>query len=328
MKTKAIIFTGINQVTLESVTIPEPGEGEVLIEVLYSVISPGTELRCRAGKQVGAQFPCIPGYSCTGRVIACGQNTTLKKGALVYTSGTAKADIHTIWGGHTAHAVQKETNIFSLPAGLDPLSGAAAHLAAIAYRGFRLAQPKSHEAVAVIGLGAIGAFAARLYAISGAKVVAADLSHHRVEITRQAGIEAFVTGGDLAAGFRQVLPDGADLVVDATGHPAVLPMALEVAREKPWDNSADPGPRLVIQGSYPNQFSIPYDLAFQREMTFYVPRDSQPRDIHAVLDLMGRGKLSVDGIISETLRPNQANDGYTKLTDPQAEWITFAFDWS
>jgi 3-hydroxyethyl bacteriochlorophyllide a dehydrogenase len=328
MKTKAIVFTDINQVSLESVIIPEPGEGEVLIEVLYSLISPGTELRCLAGKQAGIQFPCIPGYSCTGRVIACGQNTNLQENTLVYTSGTSASDIHTTWGGHTAHAVQKETNIFPLPESLDPLSGAAAHLAAIAYRGLRLAQPKPHETVAIIGLGAIGALAARLYTLSGAKAAAADLSHRRVEMTHQAGITAFVPGRDLAADFRKVLPDGADLVVDATGHPAVLPMALQVAREKPWDNSSDPGPRVVIQGSYPGHFSIPYDPAFQREMTFYVPRDSQPRDIRAVLDLMGRGKLSVDGIISESLGPNHAPDVYAKLSNPQTDWITVAFDWS
>jgi NADPH:quinone reductase-like Zn-dependent oxidoreductase len=50
-------------VTLEQIEIPEPGVGEVLLEVEYTLISPGTELRCRAGKQDGAVFPFIPGYS-------------------------------------------------------------------------------------------------------------------------------------------------------------------------------------------------------------------------------------------------------------------------
>jgi hypothetical protein len=38
-----IIFTGIGQAALESFAVHEPQDGEVLIEMLYSVLSAGTE---------------------------------------------------------------------------------------------------------------------------------------------------------------------------------------------------------------------------------------------------------------------------------------------
>lgn len=328
MNARAIVFTGVNQVELRSVQVPQPGPGEVLLEALYTIVSPGTELRCLAGKQAGVTFPFIPGYAFAGRVIACGDGVKLPEGILAYCSGTSKADIACAWGGHISLAVQSEKNVYPLPEGVDPLWGAAAHLAAIAYRGVRLSRPQPHEMVAVIGLGTIGALSARLYAASGARVLAADLSPFRVSVARQAGLEAFVPQGDLATSFRQILPDGADVVVDATGHPAVLPQAIAIARDKPWDDSSDPGPRLVVQGSYAGDFSVPYQAAFLKELTFFLPRDAQPRDIRAVLDLMGRGKLRLDGIISTVHGPETAAEVYTALRDPQAGLITAAFGWS
>lgn len=327
MKTPALLFSSINQVTLKDVEIPQPGPGELLLEALYTLISPGTELRCRAGKQSGAVFPFIPGYSFAGRVIAGGENTILKKGTLVYCSGTAKANVNRTWGGHISHAVQSEENVYPLPDGLDPLWGGAARVAAIAYRGVRLSQPQAHETVAVIGLGTIGALAARLHALSGARVVAVDLSPQRVAITKEAGIEAYVVEKSLAETFAAVLPGGADVVVDATGVVSVLPQALTAAKEKPLDDSPDLGARIVIQGSYPGSFTIPYDPAFMKELSFYLPRDTQPRDIRTALDLMARGDLSLEGIISDIRKPDAAPETYAALAEPESDLLTVAFQW-
>ena len=42
---------------------------------------------------------------------------------------------------------------------------------------------------------------------------------------------------------------------------SVLPQALAAAKEKPWDDTAGLGARVVIQGSCTGSFSIPYALA-------------------------------------------------------------------
>ena len=328
MQAKAILFTDVNQVTLEQVEIPPPAEGEILLEALYTLISPGTELRCRAGKQEGAVFPFIPGYSFAGRVIGTGAGTTIKEGTLVYCGGTTKSNVNHAWGGHISHAVRSEQDVYPLPEGMDPVWGAAIRLAAIAYRGVRLSQPKAHETVAVIGLGTIGALSARLHALSGARVVAADLSPLRVSLAQNAGIEALVPQGSLAETFANVLPNGADVVVDATGTAAVLPQSLEVAKQKGWEDSPELGARVVIQGSYAGDFSVPYMKAFSKELSFYMPRDTQPRDLRTVLELMRRGKLSLDGIISDVRAPEAAPETYAELAEPNASLITVGFKWS
>ncbi len=327
MQTRAIVFTAPRQVELHDIDIPAPEAGEVLIESLYTLISPGTELRCRAGKQDGAVFPFIPGYALTGRVIARGADVSLSEGTLVFCSGTSKASLNRVWGGHTAHAVRAERDVYPLPEAVDPLHATAARLAAIAYRGVRLGQPRLHKTVAVIGLGAIGLLAAQLYTLSGARLVAADVSPYRVANARQTGLEAFVPQGELGESFRTFFPGGADVVVDATGVPSVLVQSIEVARDKPWDDSPEPGARVVIQGSYAGEWRLPYQAAFAKELSFYVPRDAQPRDIRAMLDLIARGKLNLDALISDVRSPETAPETYAALDEPGAALITVAFKW-
>ncbi|NJM07355.1 hypothetical protein HC891_15970 [Candidatus Gracilibacteria bacterium] len=181
MDAHAILHTAANTVALAPVAIPEPGPGQVLVETLYSCISPGTELRCLAGQQPdAAQWPYIPGYALTGRVIAAGPETTLATGTLVFCSGTMAASVARMWGGHVSHALQYERAVYPLPSNVDPLAAALAKLAAITYHGMRLSRPQPHEQVAVIGLGPIGQLAARLHQLSGARVVAADPLAERV----------------------------------------------------------------------------------------------------------------------------------------------------
>lgn len=328
MQATAILFTGVNQVAVDRVEVPEPGPGEVMIEAAYTCISPGTELRCLRGEQAGNwEWPFIPGYSLTGRVVAAGPNTKLAVGAPVYCTGTRHVNRSRLWGGHISHAVLPEREVYVVPENMKLLEASAARLAAIAYHGLRLSHPLPQEKVAVIGLGPVGQFAARLHAIVGAHVVGADLQPQRVALLRNAGIAAVVPGDGLANAFREFFPNGADVVVDATGAAEVLGETLDIAREKPWDDSPTPGARVVIQGSYPGALSIPYQKAFTKELSFWLPRDVQPQDLRAVLDLIYRNKLQARDVVSDVRPPQDAAETYAELRKPRTPLLTVAFEW-
>jgi 2-desacetyl-2-hydroxyethyl bacteriochlorophyllide A dehydrogenase len=330
MKARAVLFTGENQVLLDWVNVPEPGPGEVLVEAAYTCISPGTELRCLAGQQEGAAAcPFIPGYCLSGRIVAAGANTSLKEGMAVFCSGTSKADRRCNWGGHISHAVVGEAAVFPLPENVGLLEASASRLAAIAYHGVRLAHTLPHEKVAVVGLGPIGQFSARLYAVTGAQVVGADLLLGRVEAAREAGIEAVVAADGLAQAFAGVFPGGADVVVDTTGAPQVLAEAVELGRDLPWDDSLTPSPRYVIQGAYAGGTLLPLPIrrAFLKELNFVIPCDMQPRDLRTVLDLMHRRKLQVRDVISDVRSPEDAPRTYAQLRGEPGALLTVAFGW-
>jgi 3-hydroxyethyl bacteriochlorophyllide a dehydrogenase len=184
------------------------------------------------------------------------------------------------------------------------------------------------ERVAALGLGLIGQMAARLYRLAGTQVVAADRSPTRVRIAQQAGVEAVVVQNSLQEALQPYFPEGADLIVDSTGVPAVIAQAVALAKDLPWDDTPAAPARYLIQGSYPGDFAIPYQDAFLKEMTFHIPRNYQPGDLRAVLDLIATGRLKVDNLIGSPQDPAQAQEVYASLKDPRGESLTAVFTWN
>lgn len=328
MQSLAVLFRNVQQVTVAPVEIPEPGPGEVLIKTTYSTISPGTELRALAGKQPNAaSWPFISGYSLSGRIAACGEGVDLPLDAPVFTTGTRRASVNLMWGGHVAHAVTPASSVYLLPDSVSMAAASALHLAAIAYHGLRLARPLPHETAVVLGLGAIGQMSARLFTAAGVRVLAADLSPARVALAQAAGVEAFTPSDVVGAAVRRRLAEGADIVIDATGAAPVLHQAIEIARELGWDDSPLQGARIVVQGSYPEDISIPYQAAFLKEANILVPRDMQPRDVRAVLDLMVRTRFRIDDLLTTIVTPDRAPEIYDRLRHAAGEMVTAVFAW-
>lgn len=324
----ALIVTGVDTVELGSVEIPAPGRGEVAVDLDFTAISPGTEARAMRGQQEGVSFPYVPGYSGAGRIAAIGPGVTLAVGTPVYVSGTQRlVGIGRAWGGHVARAVAKADAVIPLPSGCDTLAASAAHLAAIAYHGVRLARPLPDERVCVVGLGPIGLLSALIYRVAGTRVVAVDRSAARIERARALGIEAVLVSGTIADAVLPLLPDGADIVVDATGFPPALPQAVAVARTLAWGDDHAQGARFVIQGSYPVGIEIPYQAVFQRELQLLVPRACTPRDLRAVLDLVARCSLPLRDLISKVAAPTTASEVYAELRQADTTWVTAAFRW-
>ena len=70
MRTKAVIFTGVNEVEIGEVDIPKPGPTEVLVRTIMTGISVGTDGWYIKGLYLGGQirFPTIYGYQRVGIV--------------------------------------------------------------------------------------------------------------------------------------------------------------------------------------------------------------------------------------------------------------------
>lgn len=329
MKTIAILFKNKCEVGLGEVTIPDPEPGQLLLKTLYSCVSPGTEIRCYHGLQAGtAGRPFIPGYSTCAEVVATGAGCSLPVGTRVRSNGTETADAIRMWGGHIAHQVVSESAVQVVPEGVDPLDASIARLAAIAYRGVVLARPRSHERVAVIGLGPIGQFAARCHHLAGARVVGLDMDARRVDLLKGAGIEASVSQGSLREALAPFFPEGADILVDATGYAPVMQEAVELVRPLPWTPKPGRGPKYVIQGSYAGNFEMPYHAAFMNELEILLPRDCAHVELAAVLDFIVRKRLSVRDLISEVAPPARAPELYGRLAEKGTPLMTVVFDWS
>jgi len=328
MKARCIVMSGKRHAEIRDFNLPEPAEKEVLVEVIHSVVSPGTELRCFEGGQPGAPAMFIPGYASQGRVIKKGPQCTLAEGTVVNIAGTQKSDITTTWGGHTSHAIVAESATIPVPKGMDLMQANMTRLAAIAFHGYKLARPIAGERVVVVGLGMIGQCSSRFFSMSGARTLCLDLSEFRIATAAKAGCETRQVKGTLQETVKDVFPEGVDIIVDATGSARVMEQAIELGVELPWDGQQRRGCRYVIQGSYPGAVSIPYQNAFMKEMTFILPRAVTADDPISVLGLLAAGKVSLADLITKVRKPEEAQAVYDELMDRNAPLITQAFQWS
>lgn len=335
MQARCIVHIPVNKVELRTVELPEPGPGEIISQAIYTSISPGTELRVMRIHPEGK--PLLPGYNHIGRVLKCGPGVSLAEGTLIYASGTKVAPGLAInWGGHISHALLPAATAIPLPEVFASEQGlrdaCMIKFAAIPYRGLNHSKPMAGERVAVVGLGVIGQLSARLHALMGCQVVATDLVASRVAVANAAkvpGLSAVVAGATLKETFAtQFGGTGADVVVDCTGDPEVLRRAIGIIRDQPWDDTPVREPRYIVQCSYPGDFTIPYGPAFQRNVSFYLPRDCTTMDRRACVELIGSGRLNVAGLL--TVRPpEEAAATYAELREPtKTSLVTVAFKWS
>jgi threonine dehydrogenase-like Zn-dependent dehydrogenase len=127
----------------------------------------------------------------------------------------------------------------------------------------------------VFGGGAIGCLFTAVLSASGARpVIVVEPRAERAAVARALGATLVVTPSELAERRSELLPDGADVVVDAVG--SVLPQAIDVAAQGGrivvfgMDSTASAPIRQVaitekglsIMGSYITDFTFPTAIRF------------------------------------------------------------------
>ena len=237
MLAKKIFFTKTKRAEIVKYELSEtPGEYEVLVKTLYSIVSSGTE---------GANFanPGMekievnswirnPGYGNVGKVLAVGEKVKdYKIGDLVFSTEN-----------HCSHFkidTRYDPKRYSLymvkmPEQLDPMKAVFARIADVAMSAVRKADLGLGDTVLVIGLGMVGNFAAQLFQLAGADVLAADLVEFRLERARKCGIKKVVSSKNWDELKKTVMEwtegKGAQIVVEAIGYSPVIAKAVSLAR--------------------------------------------------------------------------------------------------
>ncbi|MFE9372599.1 zinc-binding alcohol dehydrogenase family protein [Streptomyces sp. NPDC006711] len=207
-------FGGPEVLRLVEAKVPEPGPGEVSVEVAYVGVN-FADLKARsAGYRVGS-LPFVPGLELSGRVRAVGDGVAgiaVGQEVAAMTEGGAYADV----------AVAPAATVFPLPAGMSLRTAATlptvlptAH--ALIHEVGRL-QPG--ESVLVQGAaGGVGTGAGQLARLAGAGAVYGVVSSEaKAEYARAHGYDdAFLTDTFAADVLRATGGRGVDLVLDPVG---------------------------------------------------------------------------------------------------------------
>ncbi|MGE0803809.1 MAG: zinc-binding alcohol dehydrogenase [Lautropia sp.] len=218
---------------IRSEPLARPGPGEVLIRALYSGISRGTETlvhrgavpaseyqRMRAPFQAGAFGSAVKyGYCSVGVVAAVGP--VAGDGEAPAAAGLAPGvPVFCLFPHQTAYVVPAAA-AHPLPAGVPPARAVLAANLETAINALWDARPAVGDRICVIGGGVVGLLTAWLAAaVPGCTVELIDPNPARSAVAARLGIRHVAAAG--------ATPD-ADLVVHASGQPAGLATALELA---------------------------------------------------------------------------------------------------
>ncbi len=335
---EAIVFSAPNEIELRRFDLPACSASEIVVKTLYTMVSSGTEGRVLAGHYgADGNFPLIPGYAVIGEVVEVGPSAgAWQVGDLVSAGNPQKVEgVHQQWGGHASFHVYDAAKPVLLPRGAAPLDYIVTELAAISFRGARMASPKAGEVAAVIGQGLIGAFSAAWLGVFGCRVVVADVAPSRLERALKIGASAAVDARDSNASARlkslcgRADHGGADIVIESSGNARGFALATGLLRED-WTNGAKKSaPRLVLQANYIEEMPLnPCNFFAGEAVQVFAPVDRRREDRLQVVEHLRRGDLRAADFVGEVTAPHEAASAYERLRDAPDECFSVTFDWS
>ncbi|MBF0110107.1 MAG: bi-domain-containing oxidoreductase [Magnetococcales bacterium] len=277
--------------------------------------------------------PVSLGYSSAGEVVAVGpQVRCLRVGDRVACAGEI----------HAAHAelVTTPQNLCTVvPAGVDPRDAAYAPVGAIGLQAVRLAGVELGQKIGVIGLGLIGQLIVQLARNAGADVLGLEIDPVKLQLARSKGMLA---GGNpltdaveaMAADFTDGMGLDAVIVAAAADQEKTLDLAGAICREKGRVILLGAGdihaPRLhyyhkelhlaVSRAFGPGSYDPDYLYGSQDYPPGYVRWTAQ-RNMEAFLNLLGQGRIDLEGITTHVFPFERAGEAYDLINAGNASYI-------
>ncbi|MGW6906221.1 bi-domain-containing oxidoreductase [Streptomyces sp. NPDC054940] len=305
-------------------------------KVMQSVATNGVPATYR--KVMGKLDSYTPlGYSLCGVVEQVGTGVDdVKVGDLVACAGNE----------HALHAELNwvPKNLYTpVPDGLAPRHAAFGTVGSIAMQGVRQGEPQLGEVALVIGLGLIGQLVVQLLAASGVRVVGADPDPVRCELAERLGAAA--CGDPASAAVQAAVAEltgghGVDQVYLAAGGGSNQPveLAAQLCRDRgrvvdigkcrldlPWNAYYEKELDVRFSRSYgPGRYDPEYELEGRDYPIGYV-RWTERRNLACFLDLVARGSVDVEPLVSHIADFDDAVETYQRLKDGELKAVAVLF---
>ncbi len=333
MKNTQIAFTAPCVSELWERDIAAPTGNQVLVRLVRSTISSGTERANLVGEKnvtiaqnAVVPFPRCCGYCSAGVVQAVGPEVkTIAVGDRVALS----------WTVHSKYNLVPEQNVHKIPSeDISMAHAALVHIGTFPLAAIRKCHLELGEGALVVGLGILGLMAVQLLKAAGAyPVIAADLQDAKCR-------QALAIGADYA--FNTADPDFAEKVKAVCGG---VKVAIEVTGNgKALDTTLDcmaPLGRVALLGcTRHSDFTIDYykkvhgpGIQLLGAHTLARPKaESAPGlwtthdDVMAILGLIQGGRLDLEQLIEEVHSPLDHKEVYARLAAGGA-FPVVQFDW-
>jgi NADPH:quinone reductase len=262
-------------VVVQEVPDPEPGSGEVLVDIAYAAVNFPDVLIVNNEYQVQVPAPFVPGSEFSGVICAVGDGVDgVGVGDHVYGASFV--------GAYAEKIVVNAASVTVIPESVDLRDAAAfsvAHTTAM-HTLRTIADLQPGETVLVLGAaGGVGLASVELATLMGGQVIAAASSPEKLALCAKYGAVAGIdyTKEDLKTRAKELTGGGAGVVVDPVGGP----YSEQALRATKW------GSRFVVIGFAAGEIPrIPLNLILLKGV---IVRGMEMRSIvEAVPDLVAR----------------------------------------
>ncbi|MCG5218325.1 S-(hydroxymethyl)mycothiol dehydrogenase [Streptosporangium sp. KLBMP 9127] len=334
------------QVSVETVLVPDPGPGEAVVNVQACGVC-HTDLHYREGG-INDEFPFLLGHEAAGVVEAVGQGvTSVEPGDYVILNwravcGECRACLRgRPWYCFNTHNAKQKMTLadgteLSPALGIGAFADKTLVAAGQCTKVDRAAAPavagllgcgvmaglgaslntgnvSRGDSVAVIGCGGVGNAAVLGASLAGAsKIIAVDVDDRKLAWARDFGATHTVNSrtSDPVETIRELTGGhGADVVVEAVGRPETYKQAFY---------ARDLAGTVVLVGVPTPEMTLELPLldVFGRggslKSSWY--GDCLPsRDFPMLIDLYLQGRLNLDGFVSETIALDQVENAFAKM---------------
>jgi NADPH2:quinone reductase len=306
---RAAVWEKPRNLKVEDRPDPAPGPEEIVVRVGACGMC-GTDVHIAEGEFPPTPYPIVPGHEFAGEVVEVGSEVQdVAVGAHVAVDPSLfcghcdycrvqRGNLCRNWNaiGDTVDGAFAELvkaparNAYELPEGTSMRAGALVEPLACAVHGARRLEVGTGDSVLITGSGTMGLLLLQLLEQGGAaSVTVVDRNEKRLEVARSLGAGAVETDVAATAGEH---PDGFDVVVDATGVPAVVQQGIERVRR---------GGKLMIFGVAPEEARVeisPFRI-YNDEITIVGSMAVLYTFVQAI-ELLRGGTVVTDPLLSHT----------------------------
>ncbi|MBI2529349.1 MAG: alcohol dehydrogenase catalytic domain-containing protein [Candidatus Rokubacteria bacterium] len=328
---KACVHVGAGMLELRDWPAPSVGPGELLLRVRGCGLC-GSDIAKLASSQ--ATVPAVLGHEVVGEVLDAGPGVSrfapgdrvvvahhvpcfhchyCRRGSPSMCRSFKRGNLDP--GGFAERVRVPAPNVahaaFAIPAGMSDETASFTEPLACCLRAVNRCGTAAGDTVLVVGLGSIGCLLVQSFRLAGATVLATDLLAQRRRLGIAAGARVHEREAELDGELRATTQGrGADAVVLTAGGGAVLPWARARVR--------DGGTLHYFAGGAGEALPLSLESLYHHEVTLSATYSSSPVELAAAFELLLRGAVTVDGLVTHRLSLARLAEGVELVKRQQA----------
>ena len=312
---KALVLEEYNKLAYKDVDNPVTNKDEVLVEIKAVGIC-GSDVHGLDGSTGRRIPPIIMGHEASGVIVEIGKNVT---GWNIGDRVTFDSTIYKLddWYTRNGHYNLSDNRmvlgvsckdfrrdgafaqfvtipghiLYRIPENVSFEQAAMVEPVAVALHAINLSGVKINDTIVVFGSGMIGLFIIQLLKHAGCNVIAVDMLQEKLDMAKRAGASTVLNAqtDDVSAEIRKLTNNrGADFAFEAVGITPTIKSAIESLRK---------GATLILVGNLSPAIEFPLQKVVTQEITVK-GSCAINGEYPAVLDLISKGKINVDNMIS------------------------------